>query len=274
MNNMKTKQEAHFKIFIISDSVDEVAQTIITSVLAQFPNVTDIDIQKFSFVDSEEMLLSILRDALKEKALVVTSLVNEKMNKVCQKFAQKTGLMMLDYMSPFVEIMAAHMQVEPTQESGLVRHLDQQYFDRVEAIEFAVRYDDGKDARGFSKADIVILGISRTSKTPVSMYLANKSYKVANLPLIPEVPIPKEIADIPAKKIIGLTADEEYMTNIRHSRLHSLGLNEDSSYVEQQRIREELAYAHELYQSLGAKVVNVKNKSIEEISQEIEDLLK
>lgn len=261
------------KIFVVSDSVGETAQKVITAVLAQFPDLGKVEIEKFPFVDSSETLMPILRDALQEKAVVVTTLVEEEMNQICHDFSKKTGLTVIDYMTELMKVIELKTQLTPAYERGLIRHLDQQYFDRVEAIDFAVRYDDGKDARGFDKADIVILGISRTSKTPVSMYLANKSMKVANLPIIPEVKIPQEIYEIDAKKIVGLTADADYIWNIRQSRLHSLGLSGETSYVDKKRIEEELKSANELYQQLGAHIVNVKNKSIEEISQEIEGLL-
>lgn len=261
------------KIFVVSDSVGETAQKVITAVLAQFPDLDQVEIEKFPFVDSSETLMPILRDALQEKAVVVTTLVEKEMNQICHDFSKKTGLTVIDYMSELMKVIELKTQLTPAYERGLIRHLDQQYFDRVEAIDFAVHYDDGKDARGFDKADLVILGISRTSKTPVSMYLANKSIKVANLPIIPEVKIPQEIYEIDAKKIVGLTADADYIWNIRQSRLHSLGLSGETSYVDKKRIEEELKVANDLYQLLGAHVVNVKNKSIEEISQEIEGLL-
>lgn len=260
-------------IFVVSDSVGETAQKVITAVLAQFPDLEKVEMEKFPFVDSKETLMAILRDALQEKAVVVTTLVDKEMNQCCRDFAQKTGLTVVDYMTELMNVIELKTQITPAYERGLIRHLDQQYFDRVEAIDFAVRYDDGKDAKGFDKADLVILGISRTSKTPVSMYLANKSLKVANLPIIPEVEIPEEIHAIDSKKIIGLTADADYIWNIRQSRLHSLGLSGETSYVDKDRIAEELKTANELYRQLGAHVVNVKNKSIEEIAQEIEGLV-
>ena len=109
--------------------------------------------------------------------------------------------------------------------------MNQTYFNRVAAIEFAVRYDDGKDPRGFKDADLVLLGISRTSKTPLSMYLANHNLKVANLPLLPEIPVPKEIYDVPKNKLIGLTTTISKLTDIRNNRLQALGLPEGSYYA-------------------------------------------
>ncbi|MGO3732099.1 MAG: pyruvate, water dikinase regulatory protein [Vagococcus sp.] len=274
MQKLRERQYKQLKLFVVSDSIGETAQRVINAVLVQFPNLEDYEIKKFPFVDSEEVLTSILSDALQEKAIVVTTLVDKKLNDVCANFSSRTGLEYVDYMSPLISIVSERTRQEPTGESGSLYHLDQDYFNRVEAIEFAVRYDDGKDPKGFSKADLVILGVSRTSKTPLSMYLANKSYKIANLPLIPEVPVPKELFQIDPKRIVGLTADPDYIMNVRQSRLDSLGLNGSSSYVSLDRIKDELKYAHDLYTSLGATIVNVKNRSIEESAQLIEEQTK
>ncbi|MDT2815938.1 kinase/pyrophosphorylase [Vagococcus carniphilus] len=271
MNKLREKHYRQVRMFVISDSIGETAQRVINAVLAQFPDLTDYEVKKFPFVDSKEVLTNILADALKEKAIVVTTLVDEELNQLCADFSRRTGLEHVDYMSPLVNIISERTQTTPTHKSGTLYQMDEDYFNRVEAIEFSVRYDDGKDPKGFAKSDIVILGISRTSKTPLSMYLANRSFKVSNLPLIPEVPIPKELFQVDGKRIIGLTADPEYIRKVRQSRLVSLGLTGSSSYVSLERIKEELKFSQELYQKLGATVINVENKSIEESAQLIEE---
>lgn len=271
MNKLRERHYRQVRLFVVSDSIGETAQRVINAVLAQFPDLTNYEIKKFPFVDSEEVLTNILADALQEKAVVVTTLVNKELNTLCSDFSKRTGLEYIDYMSPLVTIISERTQMTPTFKSGSLYQLDEEYFNRVEAIEFSVRYDDGKDPKGFAKSDFVILGISRTSKTPLSMYLANRSFKVSNLPLIPEVPIPKELFQIDSKKIIGLTADAEYIKKVRQSRLVSLGLTGSSSYVSLDRIKEELAFSQSLYQKIGATIINVENKSIEESAQLIEE---
>lgn len=271
MNKLRERHYRQVRLFVVSDSIGETAQRVINAVLAQFPDLNNYEIKKFPFVDSKEVLTNILSDALQEKAVVVTTLVNEELNELCADFARKTGLEYVDYMSPLVKIVSERTQMTPSYQSGSLYLMDEDYFNRVEAIEFSVRYDDGKDPKGFAKSDLVILGISRTSKTPLSMYLANRSFKVSNLPLIPEVPVPKEIFQIDSRRIIGLTADPEYIRKVRQSRLVSLGLTGSSSYVSLERIKEELKYSQNLYQQLGATIINVENKSIEESAQLIEE---
>ncbi|MGY3766177.1 pyruvate, water dikinase regulatory protein [Vagococcus vulneris] len=269
MNSLQQRRDKKLTLFVISDSIGETAQRVIHAVLAQFPKLTEYDIKTFSFIDSEDVLTDILTDALKEKAVIITTLVNQTLNQQCDKFCRKTGLERIDYMSPLLDIISERTQQTPTYESGSQYQLNQDYFKRVEAVEFAVRYDDGKESKGFPKADIVVLGVSRTSKTPLSMYLANKSFKVANLPLIPEVSLPKEINDLENKVVIGLTANANYLMNVRQSRLNSLGLGGNSSYVELERIKQELAYAREVFDQTNAYVIDVTNQSIEETAQQI-----
>lgn len=265
-------QKNKVSIYLISDSIGETAQKIISAVSAQYPSIDMNHVQRFPFITNEQLLQPILKDALQDKAIVVTTLVNKQLVHIVNEFAERTGLKVIDYMSPLSELIESTFGIEPIQEPGAIHKLNEQYFHRVSAIEFAVRYDDGKDAKGFLEADYVILGVSRTSKTPLSMYLANRNYKVANLPLIPEVPLPKELAQVDAKKIIGLTTTIDSLMDIRKSRLLHLGLKEQSSYTNLERIKEELAYAQHIFEQYNAFVINVDKKSIEETAALIEEL--
>lgn len=260
------------KIYLISDAVGETAQKIISAVSAQYPDIDMRDIQRFPFITDEDLLQPILKDALQDKAIVVTTLVNKKLVALVKDFARRTGLQFVDYMSPLSEIIESTFGIAPLQEPGALHKLNEQYFNRVAAIEFAVRYDDGKDPKGFLEADYVLVGVSRTSKTPLSMYMANRNHKVANLPLIPEVPLPEELNQIDPKKIIGLTTSMESLRDIRKSRLNSLGLKEDSAYTNCDRIKEELAYAHTVFEKYDSLVIDVDKKSIEETCSIIEDM--
>ncbi|MDU3828236.1 MAG: pyruvate, water dikinase regulatory protein, partial [Peptostreptococcus sp.] len=180
----------------------------------------------------------------------------------------------IDLLSSVIGQMAEKAGIEPIREPGVIRKMDKSYFDRIEAIEFAVKYDDGKDPRGVLKADVVLVGISRTSKTPLSMYLANKQLKVANVPLVPEVPIPKELMEVETKRIIGLTNSPDTLNRIRMERLRALGLSGAANYAKLERILEELDYSEEMMKTLKCPVINVSNKAIEETAGIIIDILK
>ncbi|MGL5506493.1 MAG: pyruvate, water dikinase regulatory protein, partial [Paraclostridium sp.] len=179
-----------------------------------------------------------------------------------------------DLMTPILKEITNKVGEKPKREPGIIRKLDESYFKRVEAIEFAVKYDDGKDPRGILKSDIVLLGISRTSKTPLSMYLANKNIKVANVPLVPEIPIPKEVFEVNPKKIIGLTNSPEKLNQIRQERLKALGLSSNANYAKFDRILQELDYSEQVMKRVGCPVINVSNKAIEETAGIILDIMK
>lgn len=261
-------KDAKLTLFIISDSVGETAQKVATSVLVQFPELTGhIETKRFSFMDSEEELIKILQDAVTENAIVVSTLVDDHLNKIIHDYSKNHGLSQLDYMNPLMGLVQEKTGLLPKREARAQYKLTRDYFTKIEAIEFAVKYDDGKDPKGFLKADYVILGISRTSKTPLSMYLATKVYKVANLPLIPEIPLPKELFEVPSEKIIGLLAKPEDILLTRRSRLSSLGLQEGSAYTNLEHIQAEIKYAKDIYRKLGARMINIDNMAIEETAE-------
>ncbi|MGX7030394.1 pyruvate, water dikinase regulatory protein [Vagococcus zengguangii] len=261
-------------VYIISDSVGESAQTIVSAVESQFYQSIELEVRRFAFVTNEDDLKFALRGALNNKAIVVATLVNHELLASAQSFAKRTGLGFVDLMSPLTQLITSQTGIESREEPGARYTMPEQKLASVAAIEFAEKYDDGKDPKGFEKADILILGISRSAKTPLSMYLAVKSYKVANLPLMPEVALPEELFNIPKEKIFGLIAKPESILEVRKARLEYLGLNEDSSYASMERIEAELRYAYEVYETVGAQLISSDKRSIEEVAAEIEEKIK
>ena len=222
----------------------------------------------------KKFLMEILNSGKNEDAIIIYTLVDESLSTLTKEYCQNEGLSNIDLMSPILSEIAKKTDRKPRREPGIIRKLDETYFKRVEAIEFAVKYDDGKDPRGVLKSDIVLVGISRTSKTPLSMYLANKNIKVANVPLVPEIPLPKELNDINPKKIIGLTNTPEKLNKIRQERLKALGLSSNANYANLERILQELDYSDDVMKKLGCPVIDVSNKAIEETAGIILDLMK
>lgn len=260
-------------IFVISDSIGETAQRMIHATLSQFPDVAEVELKKFPYIQSEEELLQILKRAKARSGIVVTTLVNPEFNRIGQAFAVEQDIPYVDYMSDLITIIQKRTHLKPILESGALRKLDEQYFKRIEAIEYSVKYDDGKHYDAIGEADALIVGVSRTSKTPLSMYLANKGYKVANIPLVPEVEIPDEVFKFKQLKVFGLTASPEYILNIRNERVKILGLHGPTNYNSVERIKSELRYAEEIFAKLNARVINTEYKSIEESAFYIEQFL-
>lgn len=264
-----------FILYAISDSIGETAQQVAKAAISQFDIKEDMyDIRRFPYVSTKEMLLEILNSAKKENAIIVYTLVSENLGEVVEEFCKQENLQCVDLMSQILNILTDKIGNSPKREPGIIRRMDEEYFRRIEAIEFSVKYDDGKDPRGVLKADLVLVGISRTSKTPLSMYLSNRNIKVANIPLVPEIPIPKELFEINPKKVIGLTNTPEKLNEIRQARLKALGLSGDANYAKLDRILEELEYSDKVMKKLSCPVINVSNKAIEETAGLILDIMK
>ena len=261
-------------MYVISDSVGETAQQVTKAALSQFKVEYDYEIRRFPYVTDKKFLLEILSSGKNEDAIIVYTLVDMELQQFTKEYCIKEELSHIDLMTPLLDEISKKTNKKPKREPGIIRKLDESYFKRVEAIEFAVKYDDGKDPRGVLKSDIVLVGISRTSKTPLSMYLANKNIKVANIPLVPEIPIPKEVFEVNPKKVIGLTNSPEKLNRIRTERLKALGLSSNASYANLERILQELDYSEEIMKKLGCPVINVSSKAIEETAGIILDIMK
>lgn len=262
------------KIFIISDSLGETGTIVAKAAISQF-KTQNYEIKRYPYIYEIDKLKEILNEVSSvENPIIIYTLVDKILIQYIENYVSHKKIIAIDIMSPILGGLSEILETEPSYEPGAIRKLDEAYFSRVAAIEFAVKYDDGKDPRGLAKADLVLLGISRTSKTPLSMYLANLNIKVANIPLVIESEPPKEIYEIPAKKIIGLTNSPEKLNEIREERLKSLGLPSGSNYASLGRILDELDFSEKIMKRIGCPVINVANKAIEETSEIIISLLK
>lgn len=250
-------------IFVISDSIGETAYNLVQAAVVQFPDV-DFDIQQYPLVRTASLLDGILKRAKRVDAMIIHTLVLKELSKRIESYCEENSLQCVGALDRLLRMFEKRTSMSPKLEVGLNHHTDKDYFKRIECMEFAVNFDDGKDPSGFTQADIVLLGVSRTSKTPLSLYLANKGYKVANLPLVPKAKIPDELYEIDRQKIFGLTNDPAILNSIRRQRMVAYGLNPDSHYSNLENINNELNFSQELYRKLGCLVINTANKSIEE----------
>ncbi len=259
-------------VYIISDSLGDTGEHVAQAAAGQFIDIEFI-VKKYPYISETAKISEILDEAAARTSVVVFTTVIESLKDFIMAGCKQRGLMCIDVMNPLIFSFKKLLGVEPVYEPGTIHKLDEDYFDRVKAVEFAVKYDDGKDPRGVKLADIVLLGISRTSKTPLSMYLAHKNVKVANIPLLPEVPVPKEVYQIDPKKIVGLINTPDKLFAIREERLKAMGLGAGSSYATLDRINEELSYANKIFRDIGCPVIDVSNKAVEETANQILRLL-
>jgi [pyruvate, water dikinase]-phosphate phosphotransferase / [pyruvate, water dikinase] kinase len=259
-------------IYVISDALGETAEFVGRAAAAQFYGIKT-RIRRVPYLRDEAHLEDILEEAVAEQAILVYTLVLKDLRDLLERRAKERGLRTIDILGPLIGALSEQTGLEPTHTPNIIHRLDEQYFRKVEAIEFAVKYDDGKDSRGVLYADVVLIGVSRTSKTPLSMYLAHKGLKAANIPLVPEVSPPDEIYAISPRKIIGLTLRPELLNQIRTERLKTLGLGASADYANLERIMQELEYARGIMKRIGCPVVDATGKAVEETASIVLEIL-
>ncbi len=255
-------------IYAISDSIGESVANMAKAAASQFDS-SNFNIIRIAHIDMTEQIDKLIEKAKTQKCVIFYTIVSEKIRAFLEEKAEKNGIVAIDSLSPLIGAIEKMSGFKPKNKPGLIHTLDRDYFKRVEAVEFTVKNDDGKNPWGLSQADVVIIGVSRTSKTPLSMYLAHKRLKVSNVPLVPELMPPEELFKIPAGKIVGLIINPKKLNEIRAERLKAMGLSDDANYANFERITEELEYAKAIMRKLHCLVIDVSNKAIEETANTI-----
>ncbi|MCL6599159.1 MAG: kinase/pyrophosphorylase [Alicyclobacillus macrosporangiidus] len=250
-------------VYVVSDSVGETGEFVVRAAASQFDGGS-MDLRRVSHVQDTQVIDETVASAREENAIIAFTIVLPHLREHLMQRAAALGVRTVDIMGPMLDAFEQVVGQPPHRKPGLVHQLDDEYFRRVEAIEFAVKYDDGRDPRGLERADIVLIGVSRTSKTPLSMYLAHRRLRVANVPLVPEVAPPEELFMLPPGRVIGLTIRPDKLNLIRVERLRSLGLTPQASYASPERIRQELDYADGVIRRIGCPVIDVSDKAVEE----------
>ncbi|CAM4313850.1 kinase/pyrophosphorylase [Paenibacillus alkaliterrae] len=256
---MKTEQT----IYVCSDAVGETAEAVAKATLRQFSSER-VKIKRYGHLKSEDEIVRIVAEARSTGGFISYTLVQPELRELMKEEALHAGVRAVDVMGPMMQAYIDTFGSFPKREPGLLHSIDDAYHRRMDAIEFAVKYDDGKDARGFVQAQVVLIGVSRTSKTPLSIFLSHKGIKTANLPLMPEVNPPEELKSAPGRLIVGLTMHPEHLLEIRSERLKTLGLPASAQYASTERILEELEYAETIMKSLDCPIIDVTNRAIEE----------
>lgn len=250
-------------LYVLSDATAETAERVLRAALIQFRDARP-QIRIFSLLRKDEQIEEALKAAAVDRALVVYTIVNPDQRAMLETRAVAYGLQTIDLIGHLMGRLADFLHATPTGRPGLGQ-LNQAYFDRIEAVEFAVKHDDGQAAQGLQLADIVLVGLSRTSKTPLSTYLAQKGLKVANVPVVLGLPLPREIDHIPQAKIFGLTINAAALIRIRRARLKALNMPDDTDYARRDHIVRELQYAREIFAGHPLwPVIDVSERAIEE----------
>ena len=254
-------------IYVLSGGSGETAQRMVQAALTQFAKgESSALVRRFQNVRSQVDFDRILQMAAEKRAILVHTTVSREMRDYIELRCAELRLTHVDLFGNLLDTMSLYLRERPEEQAGSFHAVDDKYFRRIEAIEFALKFDDGIDMTGLPAADIVLVGISRTSKTPLSMYLAMEGFKVMNVPLVPGVPMPPELKDIPQGRIVGLTIQPDRLQEIRAYRLQRLGATGTAdSYSDLGRILDELAYADGIFKLHRRwPVLDVTGRSIEE----------
>lgn len=261
------------RIIIVSDGTGETAAQMTKAAMVQFSD-HDVYFTRYKNVRNEAQIEAICEDAGNEKNLVVYTIVSPQLRAYLVNQARERQIPCVDLLGPILAGLANYFGYEPKSIAGLLHDVNEQYFKRIEAMEYTIAHDDGRDLTGLEKADVVILGISRTSKTPLSMYLSHQGWRVANVPLIQGFELPKELFEIDQRRIIGLTIDPESLATIRRARLERLGQDKGGEYADPDKVNQEIEYANELFKKNRRwPVFNVTGKALEETASEIIKLM-
>jgi regulator of PEP synthase PpsR (kinase-PPPase family) len=250
-------------LHLLSDSTGETLEVIAKSCLAQFDNV-EVLRHFWPMVRSEGHLDRVLDDIERRPGLVLYTLVNSNIRRELEQKCRRRGIHAVSVLDPVVDALSAVLGQEAKARPGRQHALDAAYFARVDAIQFTIAHDDGIGSDNWEEADIILAGVSRTSKTPTSIYLANRGYKVANIPLVPESPPPRSLFTVQHPMVVGLTTGSDRLIQIRRNRLLSLNQAPETDYVDAEAVNAELAFARRLFADNGWPVIDVTRRSIEE----------
>ncbi len=266
------------QIYILSDSTGETAERVIKAALSQFADssVKIVRLPKVTNVDEALQAVDLVASNSAEEgrsacpALLVYTLVDAALVAAVQERAGWQGVVSYDLLTPILFRLSEFIGMASRSTPGLLHQIDTDYFRRMEAVNFTVKHDDGQETRGLTKADLILVGVSRSSKTPLSMYLANKGFKVANVPLVKGITPPEELDGIDPHKVIGLLISPKRLVEIRTSRLVTMGQSTRSSYADYEAVEDEIAFCRQYYRRHPEwLIIDVTTRSVEETASEI-----
>lgn len=263
----------YFHVHLVSDSTGETLVGLMKASTAQFRNATALE-HIHALVRSEAQMEEALKTIGDKPGVVLYTLVNAERRRRLESFCSENKIPAISILDPALAMLGRYLGASIISEVGAQRNLDAAYYNRIEALDYAMMHDDGQSVQGLAEADIVLLGISRTSKTPTSIYLANRGYKTGNIPLVPGAPLPALLDGFDKPFIVGLVASPDRIVQIRQQRLMGLKQTAQTDYIDQDRVRDEMRLAKRMFLKKGYKVIDVTRKSIEETSAQIINLYK
>lgn len=259
--------DAALTVHIVSDSVGETADMVARAAISQF-DPGEFKIERLPKISSAVQLRDLVEAHCGPSCIFLYTLADTALRAEMARIAQERDAHVVDLLGPVIDALAEASDRPSRGEAGAVRRTDRGYFQKIEALEFAVSHDDGRHPEDLTEAEVVLVGVSRTSKTPLAMYLAFKGYKVANVPLAPGVEPPKELFDCDSKRVFGLIVDTKLLSGIRSARMAELGAY-TRHYADPEWVERELEEARALMRRIGCIVIRTDDRAVEEAAQEI-----
>ena len=259
-----------YQIYLISDSTGETLDRIFLALKAQFKNI-EYKVHSYSFTRTENQILKILQDAKKnENPVILYTIVDNNLAKYLANVSEEKKIPCFGVLGNLILNFSKILNQKASHEPSGQHVLNEEYYDRIEAIQFTMNHDDGNLINDIDKSDIILVGVSRTSKTPTSIYLANKGYKTSNIPLVNENSLPKKLKDNPQLTcVVGLNAEPERLVDLRKNRMNSLKETENTQYINIENIKKEIIDAKKTFQKYRWPSIDVTRKSVEETAASI-----
>lgn len=268
----KTRLATYFHVHLVSDSTGETLNAMARAVCARFDAVLPIE-HIYALVRSQRQLDRALGDIEEAPGVVIHTIVDPALRAALEDGCRKLDMPCIAALDPLVSAMSRYLGAAISSRVGAQHALDSDYFNRMDALNYAIGHDDGQGGQDLDQADVVLVGVSRTSKTPTSIYLAHRGVRAANVPLVPGRPIPEKLLNLNNTLVVGLTISPDRLLEIRRNRLLSLKENRESTYIDTDVVRDEIIQARRLYERQGWPVIDVTRRSVEETAASVLNLL-
>jgi regulator of PEP synthase PpsR (kinase-PPPase family) len=262
----------YFHVHLISDSTGDTLNAMTKAVSARFVSVLPIE-HTYPLMRSARQLQRVLKEIEAAPGIVIHTIVDRELRTTLEEGCRDLGAPCIAALDPLTAVFGRYLGASLTTKVGVQHTLDQDYFERIEALNYALGHDDGQGGQNLDNADVVLVGVSRTSKTPTSIYLAHRGVRAANVPLVPGAPLPPKLFELTRPLVVGLLVSPDRLIQIRRNRLLSLNENRESSYVDVEAVRQETLFARRLFEKQGWPMIDVTRRSVEETAAAVINLM-
>ena len=265
---MEAELERSHRVYVVSDATGGTARRVVDAALMQFKGAS-VAVEQVPGVRKVKEIKKLVKRAAKSRGTIVHTLALPDLRRVMLTEGRRRHVVTIDLMGPLLSRLSETLELAPLAQPGLLHQLDESYFERVGAIDFAVRHDDGRNPEDLARADLVLVGVSRTSKTPISIFLAYRGWRVANVPIIANLDLPPGLARVDRRRVIALTIQPERLVKLRQARQSRMGRGLFMGYARPEHVQQELDWSELILRRRRWPQVDVTNKSIEECAAEI-----